>query len=92
MKQIYDFDKGPPPYVSRDEIQKKLDERYMRIIISTVFIGAILMQTAISLLAYFAYESLPYFTYCCIIFSLCSFLGAIAVITTFTKTRSNKPI
>ncbi len=92
MKQIYDFDKGPPPYVSRDEIQKKLDERYMRIIISTVFIGAILMQTAISLLAYFAYESLPYFTYCCIIFSLCSFLGAIAVITTFTKTRSNKPV
>ena len=92
MKQIYDFDKGPPPYVSRDEIQKKLDERYMRIIISTVFIGAILMQTAISLLAYFAYESLPYFTYCCIIFSLCSCLGAIAVITTFTKTRSNKPV
>ena len=92
MKQIYDFDKGPPPYVSKDDIQKRIDERNMRITVSTIFIGAILMQTAVSLLAYFAYESIPYFTYCCIVFSLCSFLGAIAVITTFTKTRSNRQL
>ena len=84
MKQIYNFEQAQPPVLNERTLRLKLEEHRLRFQTALITLAAILIVVAMILLGFSAYETYPWFTLFCFLYTLTSITcgGVLAIIFT----------
>ena len=82
MKQIYDFDRYPPPVLNENMLRDKLEKRSKKRQIILLAAGGVLLQITALLLGVLTCDRYPMLSVCCLVYQLVSMSGGgvIAVI------------
>lgn len=85
MKQIYNFEQTPPPYLTEAMLRRKEEQKNRRIQIFLLVTIELLLQAVVILLGYSALEWYPKLSVFCLGYLLVSSIGVTVVTILYSR-------
>ena len=85
MKQIYDFERQNPPVLNENMIRAEIERRRLRCHTVLLVLAGILLQVAIALLGYSAWDWYPWISAVCFLYIVVSAAGGGVVAAAYSK-------
>lgn len=84
MKQIYNFEQTPPPYLTENMLRRKAAKhsKYAQTIL--LALAALLIQAVVIVLGYSAFEWYPQISFYCFLYCFISTLGCSLIAVVFS--------
>ena len=89
MKQIYDFDRYPPPVLNENNLRDKVDKRSKRRQSSRPAAGGVLLQMTALLLGVLPCDRYPMLSVCCLVYQLVSMTGGGVIAVVYAQKGGN---
>ena len=89
MKQIYDFDRYPPPVLNENMLRDKLEKRSKKRQIILLAAGGVLLQITALLLGVLTCDRYPIFSVCCLVYQLVSMTGGGVIAVIYAQKGGN---
>lgn len=89
MKQIYDFDRYPPPVLNENMLRAKLETRRKNRQIILLAAGGVLLQVAALLTGILTFETYPLLSVSCLIYQLVSMAGGGVIAVVYAQKGGN---
>ena len=89
MKQIYDFDRYPPPVLNENMLRDKLEKRSKKRQIILLAAGGVLLQITALLLGVLTCDRYPMLSVCCLVYQLVSMSGGGVIAVIYAQKGGN---
>lgn len=89
MKQIYDFDRYPPPVLNENMLRDKLEKRSKKRQIILLAAGGVLLQITALLLGVLTSSLYPMLSVCCLVYQLVSMSGGGVIAVIYAQKGGN---
>lgn len=89
MKQIYDFDRYPPPVLNENMLRGELEKRSKKRQIILLAVGALLLQIAALLLGVLTCNRYPILSFGCLAYQVVSMAGAGVIAVVYAQKGGN---
>ena len=89
MKQIYDFDRYPPPVLNENMLRGELEKRSKKRQIILLAVGGVLLQIVALLLEVLTCDRYPIFSVCCLVYQLVSMTGGGVIAVVYAQKGGN---
>lgn len=89
MKQIYDFDRYPPPVLNENMLRGELEKRSKKRQIILLAVGALLLQIAALLLGVLTCDRYPILSLGCLAYQVVSMAGAGVIAVVYAQKGGN---
>ncbi len=89
MKQIYDFDRYPPPVLNENMLRDKLEKRSKKRQTILLAVSGVLLQIVALLLEVLTCDRYPIFSVCCLVYQLVSMTGGGVIAVVYAQKGGN---
>ena len=89
MKQIYDFDRYPPPVLNENMLRGELEKRSKKRQTILLALSGVLLQIVALLLDVLTCDRYPIFSVCCLVYQLVSMTGGGVIAVVYAQKGGN---
>ena len=89
MKQIYDFDRYPPPVLNENMLRDKLEKRSKKRLTILLAVSGVLLQIVALLLEVLTSSLYPMLSVCCLVYQLISMTGGGVIAVVYAQKGGN---